>query len=92
MANRPNYPDLIALEKITGSYTISSVDPGGTKDATIQLDSKYFIVGMPKVSTSTTGCSVILINGGKNEFTVRASNGTSTATDVVVDYEAYAIK
>jgi len=92
MANRPNYPDLIALEKVTGSYTVSNVGAGSSEDATITLDSKYFIVGVPKVSTSTTDCSVILINGGKNSFTVRTSNNGSSATDITVDYEVYVIK
>ena len=90
--SRINYPDLIALEKKTGSYTISAVPAGGSKDATIELDDRYFIVGVPKVSTSTANCSVILINGGKNEFTVRASNSGASDTDVSVDYEVYVVK
>ena len=90
--SKVNYPDLVALEKITGSYTISTVPAGGSKDATIQLDSKYFIIGVPKVSTSTADCSVIVINGGKSSFGVRASNSGGSDTDVVVDYEVYAIK
>ena len=69
--SRINYPDLIALEKKTGSYTVSAVPAG---------------------STSTANCSVILINGGKNEFTVRASNSGASDTDVSVDYEVYVVK
>ena len=90
--SKVNYPDLVALEKISGSYTISSVSAGGSKDATIELSDKYFIVGIPKVSTSTVDCSVIVTNGGKNSFGVRASNSSGSDTDVVVDYEVYVIK
>ena len=86
-----NYPDLVALKKINGSYTVAGVAAGGSSDATISLDESYFIVGVPKVSTNTADASVILINGGKNSFDVRVSNSGTAAADIVVDYEVYVI-
>ena len=87
-----NYPDLVGLQAITGSITITAVSAGGDKDGTVTLDSNYFIVGVPDVSTATSDASVILINGGKNSFDVRASNAGGSEASIVVDYTVYAIK
>ena len=87
-----NYPDLVGLVKVTGTSTVSAVTAGGSKDATITLDSNYFIIGTPNVDTATTDCSVILINGGKNSFDVRASNTGGADADVVVSYTVYVIE
>lgn len=84
-------PDLPNLKKIAGSATASSVAAGGSAKVTITLDSIYVIVGVPEVSTSTTNAEVELVNGGKNEFTVKAINNGAAAQDIAIDYEVYVI-
>jgi len=84
-------PDLPSLKKITGSQTVSSVDAGASKDATVTLSSNYVIVGVPEVSTDTENADVVLISGGKNSFKVRATNNAGSAQDIVVDYTVYVI-
>lgn len=87
-----NYPDLVGLEEVTGTYIVAGVTAGGSSDATITLNSNYFIVGTPNVSTTTTDCSVILINGGKNSFGIRVYNAGTVDADVVVSYTVYVLK
>jgi len=86
------FPDLVALKKITGSTTISTVPAGGSKKATITLNTAYLIIGVPKVSTSTENAEVEVVNGGKNTFTVKAINNGASDTDVAVSYEVYVLK
>lgn len=86
------YPDLVALRKVRGSITIAGVAAGATVTQTITLKETYLIIGMPKVSTPTADCTVKLVNGGKNEFTVEATNGGAAAVDIVVEYETYVLE
>jgi len=86
---RPNYPDLVALKKIEGSITVPLVPAGGTEDAVIEVEDKYFIVGVPEVVANVG--EAILINGGKNKFAVRVSNPATAAQDIVVNYTVYVI-
>lgn len=86
------FPDVVAKTKLTGSVTVTAVPSGGTKTQTVTLGDAYLIIGVPKVSTSTANCEVELVNGGENEFTVKAINNGRDWVDVVVDYEVVALK
>lgn len=85
-------PDIVSLEKKTGSVTVTAVPAGGSSKQTVTISGSYIIVGAPKVSTATTNAEVELVNGGKNEFTVKAINNGASAQDVAVDYEVYVMK
>ena len=85
------FPDLVALRKLTGTITITGVDAGGSKRAKITLPHNYLVIGMPRVSTETTDAEVEVVNGGGNEFEVKAINNGASAQDVVINYEVYVL-
>lgn len=85
-------PDIVSLEKKTGSTTASGVSAGGYSYVTVTLASNLIIIGVPKVSTTTTDARVEVVNGGKNTFTVKAYNDGASAQDVAISYEVYVMK
>jgi len=85
-------PDLPSYKIITGSATASSVPASGSSDVTITLDDAYIIVGMPNVSTGTPDAEVIVVNGGRNSFVVRATNNSSAAQDIAISYSVGVIR
>jgi len=83
------FPQFSMYKKVKGSVTVSGVAAGGSSKVTITIPGNVVIIGVPKVSTSTSNADVEVVNGGEREFTVRAINLDSTnAQDIVVNYEA----
>ena len=86
-------PDIVSMEKITGSVTAVGVAAGGSAKQTITISGNRIIIGCPKVSTPTANAEVEVVNGGKNEFTVKAINlDTVNAQDIVINYEVYVLR
>lgn len=88
----PIYPDVVALTKVTGSVTVTSVPASSYKKQTVTMSTRYQIVGMPEVSTSTSNAEAEVVSGGKNSFVVKAVNTDIADQDIDIDYTVYVLE
>lgn len=88
-------PTLPGIEKLKTTGTSSSLAQNVSETITVSFtgkDAPIFIIGVPKVTTSTSNATVELVNGGVNELKIKATNTQAAAQAVAYSVTVYAIR